>query len=504
MKRDRSIQKKIDRQKVVNYMRANDLAAKEREAALHERQERRRKKRSRQLIFRLSMALLALLLVIVAILLIFPVYSSARMEAGTKATVKDFLRFHFPNAAFTKDSEKFDPDVPGIYQLQIKNGLFQYHCKLTIEDTTPPELEVKDLIAGITDSYEVSSFVESAEDLTDVTVDYGKAPDASLIGEKQELSILASDTAGNTTEKKATLFLLPIIYRVNLEAGAAAPDIHSFVTDEEINEEETYIVSDLSAIDFNTARENDIEVMYQGTAYPAKICIADTQAPVFTLSESFTSFLGESIRYKTHVTVTDNSGAYDLKIDTSKVNPDAEGSYPVVYTATDESGNSSSVEITLTVAKKTADEEALFSRVDAILAEIINDNMTQREKAEAIFRYIKDSFIFVNDSDKSNYVLAANTMLDLGQGDCYSYYAIAKAMLTRAGIKNMDICYYNRPIREHYWNLVDVEDGHGWYHYDTCSNEYVPERVCLWTTAQLMEVNDGRYSYDPSQYPPIP
>ena len=129
--------------------------------------------------------------------------------------------------------------------------------------------------------------------------------------------------------------------------------------------------------------------------------------------------------------------------------------------------------------------------------------MTPRDKAQAIFTYITTGFLFVNDSDKSSYVLAANTMLDLGQGDCYSFYALSKAMLTRAGIKNMDICFYNRPIREHYWNLVDIEDGHGWYHFDS-SPHILPVNVFLWTTQELQEANDGRYDFDTSKYPQIP
>ena len=100
-------------------------------------------------------------------------------------------------------------------------------------------------------------------------------------------------------------------------------------------------------------------------------------------------------------------------------------------------------------------------------------------------------------------MIAALDMLNNGQGDCFSFYSIAKAMLTRTGIKNMDISV-NNPSSGilHYWNLVDIEDGHGWYHFDT--TRWDSEiHVFLWEDSQLAVYNDGRWDYNPDNYPPI-
>ncbi len=445
--------------------------------------------------------LFLLLAVLFFMIEVFPVRSSVHMEIGTEANVEDFVKFSFLNPSFTEDSEPFDTNTLGTYQLKIKAGMFTHKCRLIVEDTTAPTLEVKDLTAGKELACEAKDFVVSVEDATDVTLDFSKAPDLQAFGTTQDVEICATDTSGNVTTAPAKLTLIPIIYRLNLEAGAEPPSIYDFVKDEEVNEENTYIISDVYAIDYEVCAEHDIEVMYKDTVYPAKICIVDTVPPVFDLAEDFTSFLGDSIRYKEHVAASDNSGEVEISVDTSKVDPNTEGTYPVTYTATDAFGNTATVTINITISRKTPDEEALLNEVDGILEWLINDDMSVREKAEAIFFYVQNNHTFVDYSDKSSYVIAALDMIHKGQGDCYSYFALSKALLDRAGITNMDI--RTNGSQEHYWNLVNIGDGHGWYHFDTTPS-FDPISVFLWTEAEVQSVNDGRYVYDHSAYPEIP
>lgn len=473
----------------------------DREEYLAARKLAREKKTKRQHV--LLIVLLVVFAVCAAAFLlieIFPVYASAKMEVGTEAAAKDFLRFPFLEGTFTPDSEKYDRNVMGTYRIRIRSGLFTHTCMLTITDSVPPELITQDVIVGRESSAKAEDFVVSAEDATEVTFDFAKAPDPGILGEMQDVTIRATDAKGNSTEKPAHVTILPTTYRLVLEPGSQPPAIDAFLP-EGTNNGDSYILSDVNAIDYNALGETDIQIVYNGTVYPAKICIVDTIAPVFLFSENFTSFLGESIRYKEHVSVSDNSGYYDLKIDTSQVDPNTEGTYPVTYTARDASGNEASVTVQITIARKTADEEMLFAMVDEILGSITTPEMSKRDKVEAIYNYVNGSFPFVNWSDKSSYVVAAMDMIRNGQGDCYSFFALTKALLTRADIKNADIAASGWD--EHYWNLVDIDDGHGWYHVDTTPN-IVPVRVCLWTTADLATQNDGRYIYNPADYPPIP
>lgn len=473
----------------------------ERERLRIARQVEREKKTKRQ--HRILIAVLAVLVVCIAAFLVievFPVYASAKMEIGTEATADDFVRLPFLKGSFASDSESYDCNKMGTYRIRVKAGMFTHTCMLTITDLVPPDLITQDVITGREGTVKPEDFVVSAEDATSVTYDFAKAPDTGKIGEMQEVMIRATDEAGNVSEKPAHVTILPTTYRLDLEAGSPPPGIEAFIPAGTDNGD-SRILTDISTIDYNTMGETDIRILYNGTEYPAKIRILDSVAPVFLSADNFTSFLGESIRYKEHVSVWDNGGAFELQVDTSQVDPNTEGTYPVTYTAKDTSGNEASVMIQLTIARKTADEEVLFAMVDEILASIITEDMSKRDKVEAIYNYVNGSFPFVNWSDKSSYIVAATDMIRNGQGDCYSFFALTKALLTRADIRNGDIAASG--FDEHYWNLVDIDDGHGWYHVDTTPN-IVPMRVCLWTSADIAAANDGRYIYNPADYPPIP
>ncbi|MBR0378623.1 MAG: transglutaminase domain-containing protein, partial [Lachnospiraceae bacterium] len=457
----------------------------------------------------ITLILFALAVIIFAVLQFFPVYSTRHIEIGTKVTVQDFLRFPNRNATFTSNSEEFDTDVPGTYNLEIHAGLFNHTCRMTVSDTTPPQVEVRDLYAGKEEKFTAEDFIVSVEDHGEVSVRYSKEPDLSLLGEEQEVELEISDDAGNIMVKRAKLTMLPTIYRLKLEVGSKAPKIGKFTggekkyTKEDGTTGKNYIVSDVKSIDYKTPGETEIEISYHGKVYPAMICVVDTKAPVFVAYENFTTYLGESIRYKSHVDVTDNSGDYKLEVDTSKVDPSSEGEYEVTYTAKDASGNSSSVMVIVTITEKSVDEQELFDQVDAILDGLITDDMSAKDKAYAIFQYVQNQMGFTNDSVKGDYVKSALRALTWGNGDCYVYFSLAKVMLTRAGIPNMDIERIPDGDEMHYWNLIDIGDGNGWYHFDCTPFE--PYYVgFLMTVSEAMSHNSfGQYNYDHSKYPKI-
>lgn len=463
---------------------------------------RRRRKRKR-LIIGISIAAAVLLVGFFVWFFLFPVRPSFHSEAGKPVTIGDLMLFPDPNASFTEDSEEFDTSVPGVYHLKIKSRAGVYSCTLTIEDKTAPVVKVQDLIIGKGETCEASDFIVSVEDVTATRAHFVKEPDFSIIGEEQEIVFDVMDESGNRVEKTAKLLIIPIRYRLNLEAGSSAPDISAFTGEPDADPSENYFITDVSTIDYNVIGDNDIELMYHGTKYPAKICIVDTQPPQFTSAEDFTVFLGDPIRYKEHITISDLSGECEIEVDTSAVDTSACGTYPVTYTVTDSSGNSASVTVQVTIVEKTADEAALFERVDAILSEIITDDMSKEEQVWAIYGWIRSYVGWQNESPKDNYIKAAERALDWGSGDCYAYFSISKVMLDRVGIKNKDIERIPDGDEAHYWNLVDIEDGHGWYHFDSTPFEPI-YTACLLTDEELMAFNSyGQYNYDRTLYPDI-
>lgn len=110
----------------------------------------------------------------------------------------------------------------------------------------------------------------------------------------------------------------------------------------------------------------------------------------------------------------------------------------------------------------TGDRE-LDELAKGILDQIISPDMTRYQQAKAIYDYVDGSIKYSANPDKSSWVNGAKEGLGLRQGDCFTYYASSRALLTYLGIENEMVC------REggrgpHWWNLVNC--GEGWYHFD--------------------------------------
>ena len=131
--------------------------------------------------------------------------------------------------------------------------------------------------------------------------------------------------------------------------------------------------------------------------------------------------------------------------------------------------------------RKTGDT-MLDEAAQEVLDAIINDSMTKKEKARAIFDFVQGKIRYMGNSDKSNYRIAAIDAITTRTGDCYSYYAAARALLTVAGIDNLEVrrvC----DTSDHWWNLVNCGDG--WYHFDaTPRGGRMPQFVSFMFTDQ--------------------
>lgn len=248
----------------------------------------------------------------------------------------------------------------------------------------------------------------------------------------------------------------------------------------------------------------------------------DTQPPVISGVKDLTVAVGESLSYRTGVTVTDNvDKTVRLQVDSSGVNLSEPGEYQALYWAEDAAGNRAEVPVTVTVvAAVTVDDadtgatedvvesgnveitqDGVNELADEILAEITTPGMSQREKALAIYNYVHNHIRYVGTSDKSSWLVGAYVGFTRGSGDCYNYFACSKALLTRAGIPNVDLTRVGGNSR-HYWQLVDV--GSGYYHFDACPhpNSYplysflLTEEEVKAYTRQCSSIRKNYYVYD--------
>ncbi|MCM1025411.1 MAG: hypothetical protein NC432_03190 [Roseburia sp.] len=425
-------------------------------------------------------------------------YKVCRVEAGIEVFPSDFLRQEDENAFFAEDSEPFSIDEPGEYRIRVTSGLFTHTSTLIIEDTTPPEGTLRALQLEYGTTCAAPDFVEEIRDATAVTVTFAELPDISAPG-TQQVKIKLTDRGDNSVILETQLFVAPVRKEVTCNVGGPLPKLQEFL----IGDIAAEFVTDLSSLDLSDAGTHDITLRINGEDFQSKLVVVDTVPPVISGAEDITIYVGDTIAYRKNVTVTDNCpGEPQLEIDNSQVNPNAAGSYPVVYRATDASGNVAERTITVTIQESMYSQETVDALADAVLARILTDDMTQLDKADAIFNYIRGHVGYISHSEKGDWLRAAYEGLADGQGDCYVFACTAKELLTRAGITNMDIAKIPAET-SHYWNLVDVGDG--WYHYDTTPRKDHP-RIFMWTDEQMMEYSESHklsHNYDHDAYPEV-
>lgn len=320
-----------------------------------------------------------------------------------------------------------------------------------------------------------------------------------------EVTLLVADT----TPPSATA--------VSASAALVAPDPASFVTDIEDFSEVTVAYVDrpdmTKAGTFPvTVRLTDAYGNHKDITSELTV-ILDTTAPVIKGVKSIVVYLGDAASYRTGVTVTDD---YDqspkLTIDSGEVKLDQIGTYTVVYTATDASGNTATKETTVRVMEKkttTVPVETINAAADKVLATIIKDGMTKKQQVTAIYNWARSKCGYSGHSDKSDYMQGAYIMLTQRKGDCFNYYAVTKLMFDRLGIDNIDV----RKVKnhagdsDHFWSLVSLDDGQTWYHFDATPRVGSGDNFCLVTDAFLDAYSDAHnkcHNRDKSLYPATP
>ncbi len=370
------------------------------------------------------------------------------LEAGREISADLFLTRQTEEAVFLTGASEIDTAVPGTYPIEIKvNGVI-CRSRLTIQDTVAPAGAAVPVTVRLGDAPpEASAFVGNIYDVTPVTATFDNIPDFTAIG-RQQVTVLLTDTSGNTARVTSTLTVL---------AGGEPPGG------------------------------------------------ADTEAPVIVGPEEIRVLLGDAVSYRSAVTVTDNEDSNPtLEIDNSRVDLTKPGDYPVIYRATDAAGNSSEKMILVRI-EKSSDAmvaEIVYNLAREVLSEITDESMDDMQVAYAIYRWAKSNISYVNTSDKSSWISGAYQAFTQRRGDCFNYFAAAKALLTAAGIENADIVKSDTSHSRHFWNLVNLGDG--WYHFDCTPRKGEGDDFFLVTDEEL-EAYSGTHNnshvFDPSLYP---
>lgn len=215
---------------------------------------------------------------------------------------------------------------------------------------------------------------------------------------------------------------------------------------------------------------------------------SDTTPPTVSGSD-FEIVLGDSVSYRKQITVSDDCDENPtIAVDNSAVDLDTPGVYPVIYTVTDSAGNSTVLTLQMTIIKEIVPaptEAYVLDQAEKILQQIAPDAMSDLEVAYAVYRWTKYNISYLDSSDKTNWLVGAYNGFTTRRGDCFTYYAVAKALLTAAGIDNVDMVKYRTSEQQsrHYWLLVNV--GTGWYHFDATPYVYKNSNFFMVTDEEL-------------------
>ena len=423
------------------------LARKRRREKERRRMARLRKRRRALLVRMAGVMFLFIVLIVLVNRLFFsdPVLKELTVEAGADdLTAEKFLRKDNVEIEFVTDMSEIDLGHVGEYEITLQAKGKERTSTLIVQDTVSPvAVAVSEPVTVATDSKaDAALVIESVDDATDVEYTFKEKPDLSSEG-NVPVTVVVTDEGGNTTEVE----------------GA-----------------------------FNV--------------------IVDTEAPVINGVAPLTGFLGDPISYKSEITVTDNCDKdIEVEVDNSNVDTEKAGTYNVIYTASDQSGNTAQEETTITIKEKPenyVEPEEVYALADEVLAEITTDDMTLKEKARAIYDWTRNNVGYINTSEKDSWTNGAYQGFTEGQGDCFVFFATAKALLTRAEIPNIDIVKSDTSHSSHYWSLVDVGDG--WYHFDT-TPRYGGGEFFLMTDDEILaysEAHDNSHIFDRSLYPATP
>lgn len=244
-----------------------------------------------------------------------------------------------------------------------------------------------------------------------------------------------------------------------------------------------------------------------------QITVGDQIPPEITGVADFLVYQGDTIAYRTGVTVSDNlDEAPVLTVDSSRVDLATPGSYPVVYRVEDSSGNVTSQTATVTVLEKLpgyADLETIYAAADELLQEILGPGASATSQIHSIYTWARVSLSYGGHSDRTDWRQTAYLMLTEHRGDCFGYFAVTKLLFERLGIPNIDVRKVpnSETDSDHFWSLVSVDGGESYYHFDATPRVGDGDDFCLVTDAFLdaySSQHKGSHNRDTSLYPPTP
>ncbi len=346
---------------------------------------------------------------------------SVELEYGQKLTREMLLYAPEKDAALISDEALSDISNAslGEYQITSTSGGRTLTCRVTVQDTQGPVLELREHQVYLNGNVTVQDFVVSATDPSgEVTLTMLTQPDCAAVS-THTIVVEARDVHGNVTTAETQL----------------------------------YVVTDMIPPVISGVQEALSVEKHSDPDYLAGVSATD-----------------------------DKAGQVEVTVDASKVNTAVAGTYVVIYTARDSSGNVTTVRRMVHVKHDAEDTAAL---VASIAEGLEND-------PENIRDYVRSSIRYSTNWGGEDPVWLGFTEK---HGNCYVHALCLKAILDQKGYNTQLIWVYNK---SHYWLIIEIEPG-VWRHIDPTPSD-VHSRFSLMTDEQRQWTLSGRL-WDRSQWP---
>ncbi len=413
---------------------------------------------------KITLPLLAAAVLALVVMLVIDIAGFDRkltLEAGDKLPSASEITGH-AGAKYEYDEDAVDITVPGEYEIYAVYGNKRVKVRLTVQDTTAPKADVRELTVNKDGPYPAAiDFFDNIVDASEVTAKFSDNVNVSECG-SYEVSLVLSDAYSNKRTYKTV---------INVIIDTTPP-----------------VITGPSAV---------IGYVGEAVAYRKDITVTDNCF-----------------------------GEVTLEVDSSKVNASVVGIYTAVYTATDKSGNSSRLELPVEIRKEQISREKLMEKIESIISteKLISSSMTKEEQVKAVYNYVKNPTASASDArirftdesntDRTDWMYEAWLTLSKGEGDCYSYFSVSKAFFEYLGIENKDIQRTPDGSGTHFWSMVNIGTSSNpkWYYYDSTRLaghfSVVGDNSCLFTEAQLESYQTsngttGFYKYNHSGYPTV-
>ena len=263
--------------------------------------------------------------------------------------------------------EEVDTSVPGTKEYKgVMLSYIPFTFVVEVQDTTAPEVEVKDLIVTYGEEIAPEDFIVQCDEVTQVTYSFVDEVDTCKSGE-QTVQIQVQDSTGNELVTSAKLTVLGYVLEYHMEKGLELPSADVFVLDPAVTAE---FESELNPEDFAEYGKVVITVLFDGEKKEVTVYVEDHTAPKVEVADG-EGWLGKEMAAEQLVATVEDESEVSISF---KEEPDwaKEGQQTVVIVVSDAYGNVTEQEVSLTLKKDTEAPVIETAYIKVLLKESIS------------------------------------------------------------------------------------------------------------------------------------